>query len=347
MALPAGSTLVTVLDGSDASPAVAVTASGGAAPVKLSRAQLRALVESLARRLAAAGVKPGDVVSISMANTVEFLIAFLAVTHARAVAAPLNAGYKQVGPRARKHEGVQSGMGAASASCGVEHVPSKPSGWRNRPRRGRGAGRTTPGGLRGRTDHQATPLGSPPCSPPPAPHQLTPCGPPAAPWPRLGPPHKHQTLPPSATHHPKDEFTWYMEDAETKLLILPAAGNAAASAAAAGLSIPVATVELKPDGATLLVADAEGSAPGLRLAGAAAAAAAGGGAAAAPVPLPSDVALFLHTSGTTSKPKGVPLTHVSRGAGEVVCECVCVGGGVARLWRGAGGGSGLGRRPWA
>ena len=26
-------------------------------------------------------------------------------------------------------------------------------------------------------------------------------------------------------------------------------------------------------------------------------------------PVPSDVALFLHTSGTTSRPKGVPLTH--------------------------------------
>src|SRR5205814_2397078 len=26
-------------------------------------------------------------------------------------------------------------------------------------------------------------------------------------------------------------------------------------------------------------------------------------------PMPSDVALFLHTSGTTSRPKGVPLTH--------------------------------------
>lgn len=25
--------------------------------------------------------------------------------------------------------------------------------------------------------------------------------------------------------------------------------------------------------------------------------------------LPTDVALFLHTSGTTSKPKGVPLSH--------------------------------------
>src|SRR5262249_56306054 len=28
-------------------------------------------------------------------------------------------------------------------------------------------------------------------------------------------------------------------------------------------------------------------------------------------PMPDDVALFLHTSGTTSRPKGVPLTHAN------------------------------------
>jgi acyl-coenzyme A synthetase/AMP-(fatty) acid ligase len=101
-----------------------------------------------------------------------------------------------------------------------------------------------------------------------------------------------------------------MEDAQTKLLLLPASGNAAATAAAAGLAIPVSTVELKEDGKTLLVADAAG-ADKIRLAAPAAAAAAGEGGAAAPAPTPDDVALFLHTSGTTSKPKGVPLTHVS------------------------------------
>ena len=33
----------------------------------------------------------------------------------------------------------------------------------------------------------------------------------------------------------------------------------------------------------------------------------------APLPQPGDVALFLHTSGTTSRPKGVPLTHANIG----------------------------------
>ena len=93
--LTEAATLATVLEGSDDALAVAVAAGGAPAP-RLTRGQLRALVASLARRLAAAGVAPGDVVSISMENTVEFLITVLAVTQARAVAAPLNAGYKQV-----------------------------------------------------------------------------------------------------------------------------------------------------------------------------------------------------------------------------------------------------------
>src|SRR5262249_48078429 len=35
------------------------------------------------------------------------------------------------------------------------------------------------------------------------------------------------------------------------------------------------------------------------------------GGKAASVPRPDDIALFLHTSGTTSRPKGVPLTHAN------------------------------------
>jgi acyl-CoA synthetase (AMP-forming)/AMP-acid ligase II len=98
-ALPPGSTLANVLDGSDDSLALAVTAApdaGRPEPLRLTRAALRSLVASLARRLAAAGVKPGDVVSLSMTNTAEFLVTFLAITQARAVAAPFNAAYKQV-----------------------------------------------------------------------------------------------------------------------------------------------------------------------------------------------------------------------------------------------------------
>ena len=109
-----------------------------------------------------------------------------------------------------------------------------------------------------------------------------------------------------------------MEDAQSRLLILPPAGNAAAEAAALSLAIPVATVALAaaPAGAApeLAVEDrpyagANASAP--RLASPAAAAAAADASAPPPAPLPSDVARFLHPSGTSSKPKGVPLTHAN------------------------------------
>ena len=54
---------------------------------------------------------------------------------------------------------------------------------------------------------------------------------------------------------------------------------------------------------------------------------------AADPPLPSDVGLFLHTSGTTGRPKGVPLTHANLAAslGNITqvggWACMCVGGG--------------------
>ncbi len=43
---------------------------------------------------------------------------------------------------------------------------------------------------------------------------------------------------------------------------------------------------------------------------------AAGKADAADAPRPDDAALFLHTSGTTSRPKGVPLTH-----GNLAARC--------------------------
>ncbi len=130
--------------------------------------------------------------------------------------------------------------------------------------------------------------------------------------------HARENTPPIHTQpkrnrpiHTQDEFTWYMEDAGTRLLLLPAGGNANAAAAAASLKIAVATIALDPKTLVLAVADAAAGASTQPLTSAAAAAAAGDAAAPTPEPLPSDVALFLHTSGTTSKPKGVPLTHAN------------------------------------
>ena len=45
----------------------------------------------------------------------------------------------------------------------------------------------------------------------------------------------------------------------------------------------------------------------------------GGGGDLADPPRPDDVALFLHTSGTTSQPKGVPLTHGNLAARYAAC----------------------------
>ncbi|CAA3000539.1 oxalate-- ligase-like [Olea europaea subsp. europaea] len=92
-----------------------------------------------------------------------------------------------------------------------------------------------------------------------------------------------------------DEFEFYLSDSESKILITLKEGNKAAEAAASKLNIPHITATLsdanseltlsstqpqsKPDSVSKIINDQ------------------------------SDVVLFLHTSGTTSRPKGVPLTQ--------------------------------------
>ena len=88
-----------------------------------------------------------------------------------------------------------------------------------------------------------------------------------------------------------DEFKFYMEDADSQLAIVPV-GPHASRDAASSLGIPV--VESSLDGGRVQL-----SRGGSVLSS----------SADAPPPSPDDVALFLHTSGTTSRPKGVPLRH--------------------------------------
>ncbi|CAI5494494.1 unnamed protein product [Closterium sp. Naga37s-1] len=115
------------------------------------------------------------------------------------------------------------------------------------------------------------------------------------------------TAAPLNAAYTEEEFKFYMEDAQARLLLLPEGGTPKAQAAAAALGVPVAHagsyggeegVPLRPSPGVAALPPADipdGPGPG-------------------PTPDPADVALFLHTSGTTSRPKGVPLTHANLAA---------------------------------
>ncbi|MDH5254558.1 MAG: acyl--CoA ligase [Gammaproteobacteria bacterium] len=92
-----------------------------------------------------------------------------------------------------------------------------------------------------------------------------------------------------------DEFEFYLQDLAARLLVVEAGSTSPAVAVARRLGIPVAELVVPP-----------GAAAGrFELRGAP-------GAAARPGPAGAgDVALVLHTSGTTSRPKIVPLTHAN------------------------------------
>ena len=85
----------------------------------------------------------------------------------------------------------------------------------------------------------------------------------------------------------RSEFTFYFEDLRPRLLIVQKGLDSPARAVSTELGIPI--LELTPG---LL---SEGCAP-------------------AGLPQPGDIALVLHTSGTTSRPKIVPLSHANLSA---------------------------------
>jgi oxalate---CoA ligase len=87
------------------------------------------------------------------------------------------------------------------------------------------------------------------------------------------------------------EFTFFLTDIAPRLLLIPASGSAAASAAAAATQTTLVAVQAAADGPPELLADGRSGAPQRSFEH--------GG--------PEDVAVVLHTSGTTSRPKQVPL----------------------------------------
>jgi acyl-CoA synthetase (AMP-forming)/AMP-acid ligase II len=90
-----------------------------------------------------------------------------------------------------------------------------------------------------------------------------------------------------------EEFQFYLEDSEARLVIAPP-GDHPIRIAAKALNLAVWTAERDAKGRVALAGPGYAS-----------------GLADLEAPRPEDVALFLHTSGTTSRPKGVPLTHAN------------------------------------
>jgi acyl-CoA synthetase (AMP-forming)/AMP-acid ligase II len=88
----------------------------------------------------------------------------------------------------------------------------------------------------------------------------------------------------------EDEFRFYLEDTNARVLLLPPDG-ADDARRAAGDHIPILTVDIDPSGVVSVSNAPKGK--------------------TAARPSVDDVALILHTSGSTGRPKRVPLTHAN------------------------------------
>jgi acyl-CoA synthetase (AMP-forming)/AMP-acid ligase II len=107
----------------------------------------------------------------------------------------------------------------------------------------------------------------------------------------------------------EDEFKFYLEDTNARLLLLPPDG-AEEARRAAGTTTRVMTVDMDASGVVKLT-DASRK--------------------RSPAPSPDDTALILHTSGSTGRPKRVPLSHanLSISAGNVARSYALTGDDVS------------------
>ncbi len=77
------------------SDAIAVIVPDKPRALTVSYKQLSSDISSFQQRLADLGLTPGAAVSIALPNSYAFIVAFLAASWQRAIAAPLNSAYKQ------------------------------------------------------------------------------------------------------------------------------------------------------------------------------------------------------------------------------------------------------------
>jgi acyl-CoA synthetase (AMP-forming)/AMP-acid ligase II len=115
--------LAALLEGGADAPALVVGEDGRV----LTYSQLASRIETLAGRLATAGVKRGDRVALALPNGPEYIQLFLAITALGAAAAPLNPAYTEaeftfyltdIEPRFLLVSGIKAAIGAA-AGCSV------------------------------------------------------------------------------------------------------------------------------------------------------------------------------------------------------------------------------------
>jgi acyl-CoA synthetase (AMP-forming)/AMP-acid ligase II len=117
--------------------------------------------------------------------------------------------------------------------------------------------------------------------------------------------HLGATAAPLNAKYKPDEVVFYLTDISCNLLVVPASGNKDAEQAAASVNVPVATALVDPDTGGLKLASKTGGGEGeVNLSSLAENESIEETRAG-----PMDTALFLHTSGTTGLPKGVPLSH--------------------------------------